>query len=88
MASDLNRKLATFFIFTTKERMENKMKADDIMAKAELQFKKAKAKYEDSIRKANEVRGKVEESRNFLSVDLAITVFCIHWMAYSNMGMY
>ena len=65
VASDLNRKLATFFIFTTKERMENKMKADDIMAKAELQFKKAKAKYEDSIRKANEERGKVEESRKF-----------------------
>lgn len=65
VASDLNRKLATFFIFTTKERMENKMKADDIMAKAELQFKKTKAKYEDSIRKANEERGKVEESRKF-----------------------
>lgn len=36
------------------------MKADDIMAKAELQFKKAKVKYADSIRKANEERGKEE----------------------------
>ena len=65
VVSNLNRKLATFFIFTTKERMEIKMKSDEIMAKAELQFKKAKAKYEDSIRKANEERGKVEESRKF-----------------------
>lgn len=32
--------------------MEIKMKSDEIMAKAELQFKKAKAKYEayDSVR--------------------------------------
>ena len=41
------------------------MKSDEIMAKAEEQFKKAKAKYEDSIRKANEERGKEEESRKF-----------------------
>ena len=65
VVSNLNRKLATFFIFTTQERMEIKMKSDEIMAKAEEQFKKAKAKYEDSIRKANEERGKEEESRKF-----------------------
>lgn len=47
VVSNLKRKLATFFIFTTKERMEIKMKSDEIMAKAELQFKKAKGSGEE-----------------------------------------
>lgn len=67
VASDLNRKLATFFICKYKSRKEfNEMTTEEEIKKAEQEVNRAKKKLAEAKRKAQKEKRAEENSRKFM----------------------